>query len=238
MKVELHPSSERGHANYGWLDTYHSFSFANYFNPVRERFGALRVLNDDTIAPGTGFDEHPHDNMEIITIVLGGALEHRDSMGHIEVIRAGEVQVMSAGTGIRHAEYCHSQDEPATLLQLWIFPRQKGLTPRYEQRAFDIAQRKNAWQVLVTPDTQQQENALWISQDAWLSVTRTEAGKTPDYTLHKEGNGVFLFVINGSVEVENHRLGKRDAIAISGSNRIGMKVLKNAEILCIEVPAK
>jgi len=238
MKVELHPSSERGHAGYGWLDTYHSFSFANYFNPVRERFGALRVLNDDTIAPGAGFDEHPHDNMEIITIVLGGALEHRDSMGNTEVIRAGEVQVMSAGTGIRHAEYCHSQEEPATLLQIWIFPDQRGLTPRYEQRAFEPSQRKNAWQTLVTPHNRQQEKALWIHQDAWLSVAGPEAGAQTDYSLHQEGNGLFLFVIEGSAEVEGYRLGKRDAIAISGSSRIGVKALENAEILGIEVPVK
>lgn len=238
MKTELHPSTERGHANYGWLNTFHSFSFAGYFNPVREQFGALRVLNDDTIAPGTGFGEHPHDNMEIISIVLDGALAHRDSMGHEEVITKGEVQVMSAGAGIRHSEYNHSDEHPASFLQIWIFPRKKGLEPRYAQRLFDPVLRSNCWQTLVTPDNKLLENTLWIHQDAWLSIAKLEANKPLDYTLNMKENVVFLFIIEGSIEIENNSLGKRDAIAISEAEMITLKAAEDSEILCIEVPMK
>lgn len=238
MKTELHPSSDRGHANYGWLDTWHSFSFAGYFNPLREQFGALRVLNDDTIAPGTGFDEHPHNNMEIISIVLDGALEHLDSMGHRQVILSGEVQVMSAGTGVRHAEYNHSKEHKSSFLQIWIFPRQKGLKPRYDQLAFDPTGRNNKWQLMVTPDTRQQDGALWIHQDAWLSMARIDTGHQLDYNLFNRNNGVFLFMIDGIAEIAGKQLNKRDAIAVSETDTVAGKVLQDAEILCIEVPMK
>lgn len=238
MKTELHPSSDRGHANYGWLDTWHSFSFAGYFNPLREQFGALRVLNDDTIAPGTGFDEHPHNNMEIISIVLAGALEHLDSMGHRQVIHSGEVQVMSAGTGIRHAEYNHSKEHKTSFLQIWIFPRQKGLKPRYDQLAFDATGRNNKWQLMVTPDTSQQDGTLWIQQDAWLSMARINTGHQLDYNLFNRNNGVFLFMIDGTAEIAGKQFDKRDAIAVSETDTVAVKALQDAEILCIEVPMK
>ena len=156
MKTELHPANERGHANHGWLDSYHSFSFATYFNPAREKFGCLRVLNDDTVAGGTGFDLHPHNNMEIVSIILVGALEHRDSIGNIQVITPGEVQVMTAGTGIYHAEYNHSETEAVKFFQLWIFPREKGLKPRYDQMLFSDGAKQDQLLTLVTPDTNQQ----------------------------------------------------------------------------------
>lgn len=236
MKTDFHPSSERGHANYGWLDTHHSFSFAGYFNPLREQFGALRVLNDDMIAAGTGFDEHPHNNMEIVSIVLEGALEHRDSMGHRQVINPGDVQVMSAGTGLRHAEYNHSKDQGTAFLQIWIFPRQKGLKSRYDQISFDREKRLNKWQLLVTPDNQKQEGALWIQQDTWLSVARLEGVKQLDYRLFNNKNGVFFFVIEGAAGIAGTNLEKRDAIAVSDIENISVTTTSGAEILCIEVP--
>lgn len=238
MKYELHPSSERGHARYSWLDTWHSFSFAGYFNPLREQFGALRVLNDDTIAPGTGFDEHPHNNMEIISIVLDGALEHLDSMGHRQVIRQGEVQVMSAGTGIRHAEYNHSKEFRTSFLQIWIFPREKGLKPRYDQMAFNPARRLNIWQLLVTPDTCHEDDTLWIQQDAWLSMARLEAGKLIEYNLHNRENGAFFFLIEGSAGIAGMVLDRRDAIAVCKAETVTIRAIQEVEILCIEVPEK
>jgi redox-sensitive bicupin YhaK (pirin superfamily) len=197
MKTELHPAKERGHASHGWLDTYHSFSFATYFNPAREKFGCLRVLNDDTVAGGTGFDLHPHNNMEIITLVQEGALEHRDSLGNIQVISKGEVQVMTAGTGLFHAEYNHSETEPVKFFQLWIFPRNKGLKPRYDQLLFKDQDKKDQLVTMVTPDTKQQENTLWIHQDAYISTIQVAKENEFEYQIQIPGNGVFIFVVEG-----------------------------------------
>ena len=237
MKTELHPALERGHANHGWLDTWHNFSFADYFNPVREQFGALRVLNDDTILGGTGFGEHPHNNMEIITIPLAGQLEHRDSMGHIQVISPGEVQVMSAGTGIRHSEYNHSKDKPTNFLQIWIYTRTRDVTPRYDQKAFDFNLRNNAFQRLVTPDDQVEEGTLWIHQDAWITITRLQTGKSLEYFLHSNGDRVFAFVIEGKVNISGQEAGKRDAIGISETASFGIESKSDCELLIIEVPS-
>lgn len=238
MKTELHPAIERGHASHSWLETYHSFSFATYFNPAREKFGCLRVLNDDVIAGGTGFDLHPHNNMEIITIMLEGALEHRDSMGNIQVLNPLEVQVMSAGTGIYHAEYNHSETEKAKLFQIWIFPREKGLKPRYDQKLFEEQNKKNNLVTLVTPDTQMQEGALWIHQDAWISTLNLQKEKTFEYALHLPGNGIFTFVIEGKIDVNENLLNYRDAIAISGTENIQVQPIEDSRILFIEVPMK
>lgn len=237
MKTELHPASERGHANHGWLDSYHSFSFATYFNPAREKFGCLRVLNDDTVSGGTGFDLHPHNNMEIVSIILQGALEHRDSLGNVQVIKQGEVQVMTAGTGIYHAEYNHSETEPVKFFQLWIFPREKGLKPRYDQLIFEN-QVPGELVTLVTPDNNQQENALWIQQDTYISTIRLSRERNYKYQVRIPGNGVFVFVIEGNIEVNENSLSTRDALGVSETESIQIQATDNSKVLLIEVPMK
>lgn len=234
MKKIVHRSGDRGYANHGWLKTYHSFSFASYHNPAKVRFGLLRVLNDDTVAAGKGFGTHPHDNMEIVTIPLRGELAHKDNMGTAEVIRKNEVQIMSAGTGITHSEYNHSRTQEVELLQIWVFPKVDDIQPRYEQKVFNPAERKDRFQVLVSPD--KTEGALWINQDAWFSMAEGTEGSVLNYTINKEGNGVYLFLISGSVEVAGETLKDRDAVGIYETDRIDIKVLNNASILLIEVP--
>jgi quercetin 2,3-dioxygenase len=236
MKTELHPASERGHANHGWLNSYHSFSFATYFNPARERFGCLRVLNDDTVAGGTGFDLHPHNNMEIVSIILEGALEHRDSLGNVQVINQGEVQVMTAGTGVYHAEYNHSESDDVKFLQLWIFPREKGLKPRYDQELFENQFSDNKLVTLVTPDNNQQDDTLWIHQDAYISTIKLLKDSTFEYKIRIPRNGVFVFVIDGNLSVEGNQLNRRDAIAISDAESIQMKSSDESKLLFIEIP--
>ena len=238
MKTELHRASERGHASHGWLNTYHSFSFATYFNPAREQFGCLRVLNDDTVAGGTGFDLHPHNNMEIVTIVVEGALEHRDSMGNIQVIVPGEVQVMSAGTGLNHAEYNHSKTEEVKFFQLWIFPRVKGLKPRYDQKLFQDQDIKNRLITLVTPDSNQLQDTLWIHQDAYISMISLTKDSSFEYVIKIAGNGVFIFMIEGKSQVEDNQLNLRDAIAISESGSIQIKAIDDSKLMFIEVPMR
>lgn len=238
MKTELHSANERGHASLHWLDTYHSFSFATYFNPAREQFGCLRVLNDDTIAGGTGFDLHPHNNMEIITIMLDGSLEHRDSMGNTQVIAQGEVQVMSAGTGIYHAEYNHSETERAKLFQIWIFPREKGLKPRYDQKFFEEQTIKNKLVTLVTPDINQQDDSLWIHQDAYISTVNLEKDKSFEYTIRIQGNGVFAMVIEGNIKVNENSLNRRDAIAVKETDTVNFESVTDSKLLIIEVPMR
>jgi quercetin 2,3-dioxygenase len=238
MKTELHPANERGHASLHWLDTYHSFSFATYFNPAREQFGCLRVLNDDTITGGSGFDLHPHNNMEIITIMLEGSLEHRDSMGNTQVIAQGEVQVMSAGTGIYHAEYNHSETEDAKLFQIWIFPREKGLKPRYDQKFFEEQKIKNKLVTLVTPDINQQDDSLWIHQDAYISMVNLEKDKSFEYKIRIQGNGVFTMVIEGNIKVNENSLNRRDAIAVTETDTVNFESVTDSNLLIIEVPMR
>lgn len=238
MKTELHPAKERGHANHGWLDSYHSFSFATYFNPVREKFGCLRVLNDDTVAGGTGFDLHPHNDMEIISIILEGALEHRDSMGNTQVILPGEVQVMTAGSGIYHAEYNHSETEPVKFFQLWIFPREKGLKPRYDQKLFEDQEKQDHLVTLVTPDNDQSEGALWIHQDAYISTIHLKKDSEFEYQTRIPGNGVFVFVIEGKITVNENSLSARDAIGVSETESIQVQASDNSKVLIIEVPMR
>src|SRR5258708_2060005 len=209
MKTILQKASERGAADHGWLKAKHYFSFASYHNPEKVHFGLLRVLNDDIVAGGGGFGTHPHDNMEIVTIPLTGALQHKDSTGGNGIIKAGDVQIMSAGTGVRHSEANASATEPVTLFQVWIFPKERNIEPRYDQRNFDIAERVNKWQTVISPV--EADKALWINQDAKFSLTKLEAGKTLDYTNAFTGNGVFLVVINGTVKVGAVDLNKRDA---------------------------
>lgn len=231
----FHSADTRGHAHHGWLNAQHSFSFANYYDPARIQFGALRVLNDDIIAPGMGFGKHPHDNMEIITIILDGALEHKDSMGHAQAIYPNEVQVMSAGSGVFHSEYNHSKDEEVNVLQTWIFPNKENVAPRYDQAYFDEKERVNKWQTLVSPITNE-DPGMKIHQDAWISRTTLEAGKSLDYNFHKPGNGAYVFVITGSVVCNEQELGRRDALGVNGTDRFDMKALTETDVLVFEVP--
>lgn len=230
----IHRADSRGHANHGWLDTYHTFSFANYFDPQRVHFGMLRVLNDDYVDPGKGFGTHPHDNMEIISIPLEGDLEHRDSMGNVAVIRKGEIQVMSAGTGITHSEFNKNDDRQVNFLQIWIFPREQYLEPRYDQIKLDEAKMHNAFQQIVSPEPGGE--GAWISQDAWLSLGVIEQGTRVEYELKRAEDGVYVFVINGEAEVDGEMLGRRDGMGISGTGNFSVTAKKDSEILLIEVP--
>jgi quercetin 2,3-dioxygenase len=235
MEKIIYRSETRGKASYGWLNTRYSFSFANYYDPQRIHFGSLRVLNDDEIAGGTGFDLHPHDNMEIVTLVLEGELRHTDSMKNTEIIRPNEVQVMSAGTGIFHAEHNNLPDKTLKLFQVWVFPEKKNITPRYDQRFFDPEQRKNKWQALVGP---QEGESLMIHQQAWFSRADLQAGHKLNYRVHGPEQGMFLFVISGEVQVEGETLSDRDAIGLWGVSDIQLQTGKYAEVLLIEVPMK
>jgi quercetin 2,3-dioxygenase len=228
------PASERGTADYGWLKANYSFSFASYHNPANIHFGALRVLNDDIIAGGGGFPTHPHDNMEIVTIPLKGALQHKDSTGGNGIIRSGDIQIMSAGTGVQHSEFNASAAEEVNLLQLWLFPKQKNITPRYDQRSFDIAERKNKWQTVVSP--LEQDQALWINQDAAFSLAQADENREMVYTNKFSGNGVYLFVTEGTIVVNGQTLNRRDALEITGTNTFTLKAISKASILAVEVP--
>jgi redox-sensitive bicupin YhaK (pirin superfamily) len=234
MKKVYHSSQTRGEANHGWLQARHSFSFANFFDPERVQFGALRVLNDDIIAPGMGFGMHPHDNMEIITIPLEGALEHKDNMDNLGVIEADEIQVMSAGTGVYHSEYNKNKDQPINLLQLWVFPNQKNVSPRYDQKSIKDLKKVNAFYPIVTPDPK--ASGMWIHQDAWFHLGDFDQITKLNYILHKEGNGVYAFLIEGTANVEGEKLEKRDALGIWETETIAIEAGSQTRILLIEVP--
>ncbi|MFN8206916.1 MAG: pirin family protein [Bacteroidales bacterium] len=233
MEKIIYRSETRGKASYGWLNTRYSFSFANYYDPQRIHFGALRVLNDDEIAGGTGFDLHPHDNMEIVTLVLEGELRHTDSMKNTEIIKPNEVQVMSAGTGIFHAEHNNLPGKTLKLFQVWVFPNEKNITPRYDQRFFDPAQRKNKWQVLVGPE---KGESLMIHQQAWFNRVDLFAGNKILYKTHGTNQGIFLFMISGEVCVGDDVLKERDAMGMWDTSEININSEKDAELLLIEVP--
>lgn len=232
----IHRANTRGHANHGWLDTNHTFSFANYHNPERMHFGVLRVLNDDHVEAGMGFGTHPHNNMEIISIPLEGDLEHKDSMGNSGVIRQGDVQVMSAGTGIQHSEYNSNKDRPVKFLQIWVFPREKEVTPRYDQMTFKASDRLNKWQQVLSPNAN--DEGVWIHQDAWFHLGRFDERMESTYTVKKSGNGVYAFVIEGSASIEGQTLGKRDGMGIWNMNDLNIVAEPNAEVLLMEVPMK
>ena len=234
MITRLFKAEDRGSADYGWLKPNYYFSFSNYYNPASIHFGALRVLNDDFIAGGGAFPTHPHDNMEIVTIPFTGALQHKDNTGGQGIIKAGDIQIMSAGTGILHSEANASATDPVTLFQIWLFPKLKNITPRYDQRTFDIAERKDKWQIVVSP--LEEDKALWINQDARFALTNLSANNSIEYKNAFEGNGVFLVVINGSVEVDGIILNKRDALGISETNQFKIKASVDAELLAIEIP--
>jgi redox-sensitive bicupin YhaK (pirin superfamily) len=234
MNTILFKAADRGSADHGWLKPNYYFSFSQYHNPSKVHFGLLRVLNDDFIAGGGSFPTHPHDNMEIVTIPFSGALQHKDSTGGQGIIQAGDVQIMSAGTGVQHSEANASKTEPVTLFQIWIFPKVDNIKPRYDQKAFDINGRMNQWQTVVSPV--EADKALWINQDARFSLTKLEAGKTLDYTNAFAGNGIFLVAINGVVKVGDTVLNKRDAVGISGTDNFSITATEDAELLAIEVP--
>ena len=236
MTTKLFKSNLRGKADFGWLKANFSFSFGNYFNPDSLQFGMLRVLNDDTIAPGMGFGTHPHANMEIITIPLEGGLKHRDSMGNEGVIRFGEVQVMSAGTGIEHSEMNASQTEIAKTLQLWVFPDKEGVIPRYAQKSFDIENQINTFVNIVSPKDKNDGNALWVHQQTFFNLGVFDKNTTPSYTVKNSKNGVYLFLIEGEIEIDNTILQARDAIGITDFEKFEIKINSESKILLVEVP--
>lgn len=231
----LHQAATRGHADHGWLNSFHTFSFANYYDPERIHFGALRVLNDDTVAKGMGFGTHPHDNMEIISIPLLGDMAHKDSMGNEEVIRQGDIQVMSAGTGIYHSEYNKNDDKILKFLQIWLFPNQRDVTPRYDQITLNPADRHNRLQQVISPNKDDQ--GMWIHQDAWLHLGRFDKEKGESYTIKKTGNGVYAFVISGQFSTADQILTARDGYGVYGVDQLEFTALEDdSEILLIEVP--
>ena len=234
MQQEFHASSTRGFADHGWLQAKHSFSFASWFNRYRMHFGALRVLNDDIVAPGMGFGKHPHDNMEIITIPLKGSLKHEDSMGFSEVVHAGEVQVMSAGTGIHHSEFNASQTEEINLFQLWIFPNQQEVTPRYQQLGYENLDMKDAFLQLVSPNPD--DEGLWIHQTAWIHMIDMSPNTMQTYTLKHPGNGVYLMNIEGEKVIAKQALGARDALGVWETPSVEIQAKEQGRLLLIEVP--
>ena len=234
MKTILHKAGERGHADHGWLNAHHSFSFASWYDPSKVHFGMLRVLNDDVVAPGQGFGMHPHNDMEIITIILEGALQHRDNMGNGSVIRPGDVQVMSAGTGVMHSEFNPSSSEAVNLFQLWIFPKEKNIKPRYDQKTFPVADRVNNIQTVASGYKSNGE--LYIHQDALLALSNPEKDKPVTYSLKGAGHGVYVLVVNGSVEIDGKILNKRDAIGVWDTDKVDIRPLDNSELLLVEVP--
>ena len=236
MKKAFHAANTRGNANHGWLNANHSFSFANYHNPERMNFGALRVLNDDTIAAGMGFGTHPHENMEIITIPLEGDLEHKDSMGNIGVINEGEIQVMSAGTGVHHSEYNKNADQAVKVLQLWVFPKKQNVTPRYDQMSVRDLKKPNDFYQVLSPNSE--DEGMWVHQDTWFHLGEFDVEKSLVYTIKKPGNGVYIFVIEGSLNVEGESLKKRDAIGIWDTETIRFTVQPQSKVLLVEVPMK
>lgn len=234
MKKIIHKADSRGFFDYGWLKTNHTFSFNKYFDPERVNFGMLRVLNDDFVAPAQGFGTHPHSDMEIVSIPLKGALAHKDSAGNEEVIVPNDVQVMSAGTGINHSEYNHSDEEESNFLQLWIFPDKQGHKPRYDQKTFSTEERKNQLLTIVSPE--KGNGNLWLNQDAYLSMTNLDRGKSLTYEINTKGNGIYIFLIEGEIAVGEETLSKRDGIGIWDADEVSIKAAKDSQILLIEIP--
>ncbi|MEI6851661.1 MAG: pirin family protein [Bacteroidota bacterium] len=230
----LHKAATRGHANHGWLNSFHTLSFASYYEPDRVHFGALRVLNDDTVEAGMGFDTHPHDNMEIISIPLEGDLEHKDSMGNTGVIRHGDIQVMSAGSGIFHSEYNHNKDQQVKFLQIWVYPNKKNVTPRYDQITLNIADRHNRLQQILSPKAD--DEGVWIYQNAWFHLAQFDKGFQADYDLKAKGNGVYAFILKGDVSINGQPLNTRDGFGIWNTDTLSLKADTDTEFLLMEVP--
>ena len=234
MKTVLHKAETRGSADHGWLKTHHTFSFANYYDPERVHFGALRVLNDDFVEGGKGFGMHPHDNMEIITIPLTGDLQHKDNMGNSAVIREGDVQVMSAGTGVFHSEFNPNNDKAVTLLQIWVFPNKKNVKPRYDQISVRDIAKKNEFYQILSPNPEDQ--GVWVHQNAWFSLGRFDAGKNANYKLNDKANGVYAFVIEGKVSINGQPLGARDGFGVFEVGELDVISEADSRILLMEIP--
>jgi len=232
--VILHKANTRGNANHGWLQSFHTFSFANYYNPERMNFGVLRVLNDDTVAAGMGFGTHPHQNMEIISIPLEGDLEHQDSMGNKTVIRNGDIQVMSAGTGVQHSEYNKNQDKEVKFLQIWVIPNKQSVAPRYDQITLKEEERHNKLQQILSPNPE--DAGVWIHQNAWFHLGKFDKDFATEYHFKKQGNGLYVFVLNGDVTVNGQNLNKRDGFGIWNTDKVTIKANSEAEFLLMEVP--
>jgi redox-sensitive bicupin YhaK (pirin superfamily) len=232
----LHKSETRGDANHGWLHSRHTFSFADYYDPERVHFGMLRVLNDDIVEAGKGFGTHPHDNMEIISIPLEGDLEHKDNMGNISIIKHGDVQVMSAGTGITHSEYNKNKDKQVKFLQIWIFPNRKNIKPRYDQITLNIADRHRKFQQILSPNPD--DAGVWIYQNAWFHLGQFDKGFSADYNIKAKGNGVYAFILSGMVTINNQELNSRDGFGIWDIDKLSVKADTDAEFLLMEVPMK
>lgn len=233
MKYLIHRSEERGKANYGWLETRYSFSFSRYYNPEKMSFGLLRVLNDDVVHPATGFGTHPHDNMEIITIILEGQLEHKDSLGNGSVISKDEVQVMSAGSGVTHSEFNPSKTDKVSLLQIWIYPKEENIKPRYAQKSFPKEERKN--KLVTVASGFNEDGSLYIHQNAEINLGYFDKSETINYKV-RNGNGVYLFLIDGQVKIRDEELFRRDAIGIYDTDEFQIQVFDNAEFVLLEVP--
>jgi quercetin 2,3-dioxygenase len=230
----LHKADSRRDADHGWLHSRHTFSFAGYYDPERVHFGVLRVLNDDIVAPGMGFGTHPHDNMEIISIPLEGDLEHRDSMGNVSVIKHGDVQVMSAGTGITHSEYNKNKDRPVKFLQIWVFPDRKNVKPRYDQITLKVEDRHNKFQQVLSPNPD--DAGVWIYQNAWFHLGKFDRGFSAEYKIKAEGNGVYVFILSGEVTIDGQELSARDGYGIRDTDKFTVTANSDAEFLLMEVP--
>lgn len=234
MKTVFYPAQERGFNTFGWLKSYHSFSFGRFYDPNKMNFGLLRVLNDDHVEAGMGFGTHPHDNMEIVSIPLSGALKHNDSTGREAIIKSGDVQIMSAGTGIQHSEYNASKTEAVKFLQIWVFPKEENITPRYEQKAFSEDAKLNNFLTVVSPE--KNAESIWINQDAWFNLANIDEGKTLNYTLHEDKNGIYVFLLEGSLNLAGKTLNERDAMGVYDIKDIDVQALTAAKLLLIEVP--
>lgn len=234
MKITFYPANERGHANHGWLNTHHSFSFASYFNPNNMNFGALRVLNDDVVAPNMGFGTHPHENMEIISIPLSGDLEHQDNMGNKSIIKSGEIQVMSAGTGVQHSEKNKNADLPVNFLQIWVFPNKKDVQPRYDQQKIDPEKVHNQFGQILSPNPD--DDGVWIHQNAWFYLGRFDETLQKNFNLKDAKNGVYVFILKGKAQIENQVLNQKDAFGIWETEEFQMHIEAKSEILMMEVP--
>lgn len=230
----LHKANTRGHADHGWLNAYHSFSFASWYNPDRVQFGVLRVLNDDTVASGMGFGAHPHDNMEIITIPLEGDLAHKDSMGNTATIKTGDVQVMSAGTGIQHSEFNPNSAQHTKLFQIWLFPRVRNVEPRYQQITLDKSLEKNNFAQILSPNPD--DAGVWVHQDAWFFLSDFDKDFAKTYTIKKEGNGLYVFIISGTITVNDQELETRDGLGITDFETLDIKATTDAKFLLMEIP--
>jgi redox-sensitive bicupin YhaK (pirin superfamily) len=234
MKTVIHKANTRGFADHGWLKSHHTFSFAGYQNPERNHFGVLRVLNDDQVSEARGFGTHPHDNMEIVSIPLEGDLEHKDSMGNTTVIREGDVQVMSAGTGIYHSEYNKNADRPVKFLQIWMFPNKRDVTPRYDQISIRNIEQENEFYQVLSPNSD--DEGVWVHQDAWFHLGKFNESTSSSYQLKKKDNGIYAFVLEGDVEINGRKLSARDGLGIWEVDTLDFKSNSNSRILLMEVP--